>query len=47
MVVGMEEGEENLSMLAPNQRFYKDDTIWVVGEKENLERLMEANRTRK
>ena len=47
MVVGMEEGEENLSMLATNQRFYKDDTIWVVGEKENLERLMEANRTRK
>ena len=47
MVVGMEEGEENLSMLAPNQRFYKDDTIWVVGEKENLERLMEANRKRK
>ena len=47
MVVGMEEGEENLSMLAPNQRFYKDDTRWVVGEKENLERLMEANRTRK
>ena len=47
MVVGMEEGEENLSMLAPNQRVYKDDTIWVVGEKENLERLMEANRTRK
>ena len=44
MVVGMEEGEETLSVLTPDHRFEEEDTIWVVGEKENLERLMEANR---
>lgn len=43
MVVGMEEGEETLSVLTPAHRFQKEDTIWVVGEKENLEKLMEAN----
>ena len=44
MVVGMEEGEETLSMLSPAHRFQNEDTIWVVGEKEKLERLMEANK---
>ena len=43
MVVGLEEGEETLSALAPDHRFKKDDTVWVVGEKDNLERLMAAN----
>ena len=43
MVVGMEKGEETLSMLSPSHQFQKEDTIWVVGEKEKLERLMEAN----
>lgn len=43
MVVGMEEGEENLSILTPAHRFREEDTVWVVGEKDDLERLMEAN----
>lgn len=47
MVVGMEEGEETLSQLSPSHRFAKDDTIWIVGEKENLERLWKANIKRK
>lgn len=47
MVVGMEEGEETLSQLSPAHRFAKDDTIWIVGEKENLERLWKANIKRK
>ena len=45
MTVGMEKGEENLSPLTPDHKFQKEDTIWVVGEKDDLERLMEANRT--
>ena len=43
MVVGMEEGEETLSQLSPSHRFAEDDTIWVVGEKDDLERLWKAN----
>ena len=44
MVVGMEEGEEALSLLTPDHKFADEDTIWVVGEKEDLERLQKANR---
>ena len=36
MVVGIEEGEENLSQPQPSYRFEKDDIIWVVGEEEAL-----------
>lgn len=43
MVVGMEEGEETLSMITPDHRFEKGDIIWVVGENENLVNLMNAN----
>lgn len=46
MVVGMEEGEETLSTLTPDHKFKEEDTIWVVGEKDNLERLMTANITK-
>ncbi len=46
MAVGIEKGEENLSPLSPNHKFKKEDTIWVVGENDDLERLMEANRTK-
>ena len=45
MAVGIEEGKENLSPLSPKHKFEKDDTIWVVGENDDLERLMEANMT--
>lgn len=46
MVVGMEEGKETLSVLYPDHKFKEEDTIWVVGEKDNLERLMTANITK-
>ena len=44
MVVGMEGGEEALSLLTADHKFADEDTIWVVGEKEDLERLQKANR---
>ena len=39
MVVGLEEGEENLSAVSPSYVFQKGDNIWVVGEEEDLVRL--------
>ena len=41
MVVGIEEGEENLSPVAPDRKFEKGDIIWVVGEEHNLSQLLE------
>ena len=40
MVVGLEEGEENLSQVSPTYRFQKGDIIWVVGEEESLRMLI-------
>ena len=40
MVVGLEEGEENLSQVKPTYRFQKGDIIWVVGEEESLSKLL-------
>ena len=40
MVVGIEEGRENLSPFSPKRRFAEGDIIWVVGEKESLDALM-------
>jgi CPA2 family monovalent cation:H+ antiporter-2 len=42
MVVGIEEGKENLSQPAPHRKFSKGDIIWVVGEEESLEALVNA-----
>jgi len=39
MVVGIEEGKENLSRPNPEHVFQKGDIVWVVGEKENLDRI--------
>jgi CPA2 family monovalent cation:H+ antiporter-2 len=39
MVVGIEEGKENLSLVKPSYRFEKGDIIWVVGEEDNLNKL--------
>jgi CPA2 family monovalent cation:H+ antiporter-2 len=39
MVVGIEEGKENLSPVRPNRRFAEGDIIWVVGEEESLNEL--------
>lgn len=39
LVVGIEEGEENLSQIEPDYRFEKGDIIWIVGEEESLEEI--------
>ena len=41
MVVGIEEGEENLSVVRPSYVFEKGDIIWVVGEEESLHQLLQ------
>ena len=40
MVVGLEEGKENLSPVSPKRRFLEGDIIWVVGEQESLRALL-------
>ena len=40
MVVGIEEGKENLSPVHPNRRFAEGDIIWVVGEETALQELL-------
>ncbi len=39
MVVGLEEGKENLSSFPASRRFQEGDIIWVVGEEESLRQL--------
>ena len=41
MVVGIEEGEENLSQMSPDRTFEKGDIIWIVGEEKHLAQLLE------
>ena len=40
MVVGLEEGKENLSSVSPKRKFLEGDIIWVVGEQEALNALL-------
>ena len=40
MVVGLEEGKENLSSVPPTRRFKEGDILWVVGEEESLQELV-------
>ena len=40
MVIGLEEGMENLSTVHPSYRFQKGDILWVVGEQDDLNRLL-------
>ena len=42
MVVGLEEGKENLSSISPLHRFQDGDIIWVVGEQAALDMLLNA-----
>ena len=39
MVIGLEEGKENLSPFRPSQRFKDGDIIWIVGEEAHLDAL--------
>ena len=40
MVVGLEEGKENLSPVNPKRRFEEGDIIWLVGEEESLNTIV-------
>ena len=42
MVVGLEEGEENLSPFPPKRCFQEGDIIWVVGEVDDLDLLIKS-----
>ncbi len=43
MVVGLEEGQENLTKVAPARVFEKGDILWIVGEESDLQRITEKN----
>ena len=40
MVVGLEEGKENLSPVSPKRRFEEGDIIWVVGEERSINTIV-------
>ena len=42
MVVGVEEGQEQLTLISPNRPFEQGDIVWVVGEEADLKRLLET-----
>ena len=42
MVVGVEEGQQNLTMINPRRPFAQGDVIWVVGERDSIDRLLQA-----
>ncbi len=42
MVIGLEEGKENLSPVSPKRRFEEGDIIWIVGEEESLQALLSS-----
>ena len=42
MVVGLEEGKENLSPVSPTRQFEEGDILWVVGEQDDLDVLTRA-----
>ena len=39
MVVGLEEGRENLTRISPTRKFEKGDIIWLVGEPDDLKKI--------
>lgn len=39
MVVGLEEGQENLTKIAPTRTFEKGDILWIVGEESDLQKI--------
>ena len=43
MVVGLEEGYENLTKVAPTRVFQKGDILWIVGEESNLQKITEKS----
>lgn len=43
MVVGLEEGKENLSQVDPSRILSKDDIIWIVGEQDDIDKFCKDN----
>ena len=43
MVVGLEEGLESLTKVAPSYVFRKGDIIWIVGEEGNIRQIQDKN----
>lgn len=43
MVIGLEEGKENLSQVDPSRILSKDDIIWIVGEQDDIDRFCKDN----
>ena len=43
MVVGLEEGRENLTRVQPTRVFEKGDIIWLVGEEADLQKIQEKS----
>ena len=43
MVVGLEEGRENLTRVLPTRVFEKGDIIWLVGEEADLQKIQEKS----
>jgi len=44
MVVGLEEGKENLSSVPPTRQFEEGDILWIVGEQDDLDLLVKAKK---
>ena len=42
MVIGLEEGKENLTRISPTRKFQVGDIIWIVGEQESLDALLSS-----
>lgn len=43
MVVGLEEGKENLSQMDPSHKLRHGEAIWIVGEQDDIERFCRDN----
>ena len=43
MLVGVEAGQRNLTMINPTRKFKQGDTIWIVGEKDSIKQLLADN----
>lgn len=43
MVVGLEEGKENLSQMNPSHKLRHGEAIWIVGEQDDIERFCRDN----
>lgn len=43
MVVGLEDGKENLSQVDPSRILSKDDIIWIVGEQDDINKFCKDN----